>query len=96
MFFIRWQVISLGLWVQIGTADEGKCHAMDAMLLMVGVVLRGGCKCSDIHRMPFPLFVAAGLQWKGEKGQTDCISRKLKGPGMGSSSDPQADLSGLN
>ena len=76
MFFIRWQVISLRLWVQIGTADEGKCHAMDAMLLTVGVVLRGGCKCSDTHRTPFPLLVAEGLQWKGKRGQTDYTARR--------------------
>ena len=29
--FIRWRVIGLGLWVQIGTADEGKCRAVDAV-----------------------------------------------------------------
>jgi hypothetical protein len=40
----RWRVIGLGLGVQIGTADEGKCHALDAMLLTVGVVLSEGCK----------------------------------------------------
>jgi hypothetical protein len=77
VFFIRWRVIGLGLWVQIGTADEGKCHAMDAMLLMVGVVLGGGCKCSDTHRTPFPLLVADGLQWKGKRGQTDCDERRF-------------------
>ena len=37
--FIRWRVIGLGLWVQIGTADEKKCFAVDAALLTVGVVL---------------------------------------------------------
>ena len=31
MFFFRWRVIGLELWVQIGTADEGKCHAVDVM-----------------------------------------------------------------
>ena len=71
MFFIRWRVIGLGLWVQIGTADEGKCHAVDVMLLMVGVVLGGECKCSDTCRTPFPLLVADGLQGKGEKGQAE-------------------------
>ena len=67
MFFFCWRVIGLGVWEQIGTADEGKCHAMDAMLLKVGVVLGGGCKCSDTRRTPFPLLVADGLQWKGER-----------------------------
>ena len=42
MFFIRWRVIGLGLWVQIGTVDAGKCHSVDVMLLTVGVVLGGG------------------------------------------------------
>ena len=36
MFFICWQVISLGLWVQIGTADEGKCSAADIMHVVDG------------------------------------------------------------
>ena len=71
MFFFRWRVVGLGLWVQIGTADEGKCRAVDVMLLTVGVVLGGGCECSDTRRTPFPLLVAAGLQWKGEKGQAE-------------------------
>ena len=26
----------------------------------------------DTRRTPFPLLVAAGLQWKGGKGQADC------------------------
>ena len=64
--------IGLGLWVQIGTADGGKCFAVDAALSTVGVVLGGGCKSSDTRRTPFPLLVADGLQWKGEGGQADC------------------------
>ena len=70
--FIRWRVIGLGLWVQIGTADGGKCFAVDAALSTVGVVLGGGCKSLDTRRTPFPLLVADGLQWKGKEGQTDC------------------------
>ena len=84
--FFRWRVIGLGLWVQIGTADGGKCLALDAALSMVGVVLGGGCKRSDTRRTPFPLLVAAGLQWKGTRGQTDCICGKLQDSGMGLSS----------
>ena len=72
VFFFRWRVIGLGLWVQIGTADGRKCFAVGAALSMVGVVLGGGCKSLDTHRTPFPLPVADGLQWKGERGQTDC------------------------
>ena len=78
--FIRLRVIGLGLWVQIGTADGGKCFAVDAALSTVGVVLGGGCKSLDTRRTPFPLLVADGLQWKGERGQTDyassCISHR--------------------
>ena len=82
----RWRVIGLGLWVQIGTADGRKFFAVDAMLSMAGVVLGGGCKCLDTRRTPLPLPVADGLQWKGERGQADCTSGKLKGPEMGLSS----------
>ena len=79
--------------MQISTADEGKCHAMDVMLLMVGVVLGGGYKCSDTRRTPFPLLVADGLQRKEERGQTDCTGSLVPTLGW---SYPQADLSGLN
>ena len=84
--FFRWRVIGLGLWVQISTTDGRKCSAVDAALSMVGVVLGGGCKRSGTRRTPFPLPVAAGLQWKGKRGQTDCIGGKLQDPGMGLSS----------
>ena len=94
MFFVRWRVIGLGLWVQIGTADEGKCLAVDVMLLAVGVVLGGGYKCSDTRRTPFPLLVADGLLWKGEKGSTDCIGGKLIWAPRWDY--PRADLSGSN
>ena len=52
--FIRWRVIGLGLWVQIGTADGKKCFAVDAALLMVGVVLgRGMQKLGHtLHALP--------------------------------------------
>ena len=85
--FFCWRVIGLGLWVQIGTADGGKCFAVDAALSTVGVVLGGGCKSSDTRRTPFPLLVADGLQWKGKTGQTDCDAWRLViGPVMGLSS----------
>ena len=45
--FFRWRVVDLGLWVQIGTADGGKCFAVDTMLPMVEVVLGGECACLD-------------------------------------------------
>ena len=41
-------------------------------LLILGAVLGGGTFCSDTRRTPFPLLVADGLQWKGQRGQTDC------------------------
>ena len=66
--------------------DFRKCFAVDAALLVVGVVLSGGCNCSDTHHTPFLLLVASRLQWKGEKGQTDCTSVKLQDPEMGLSS----------
>ena len=69
--------------MQIGTADGRKCFAVDVMLSMVGVVLGGGCTCLDTRRTPFPLLVANGLQWKGDRGQTDCAGGRLKDPGAG-------------
>ena len=42
------------------------------VLLILEAMLGGGTFCSDTRRPPFPLLVAAGLQWKGKKGQTDC------------------------
>ena len=73
--------------MQIGTADGGKCFAVDAALSTVGVVLGGGCKSLDTRRTPFPLLVADGLQWKGERGQADCNEGGLAtGPWMGLSS----------
>ena len=35
----------------------------------LGAMLGGGTFCSDTRRTPFPLLVADGLQWKGERGQ---------------------------
>ena len=72
MFFFRWRVIGLELWVQIGTADEGKCYAVDAVLSMVGVLLDGGMRRLGHTPHTFPLIVADGLQWKGGKGRADC------------------------
>ena len=42
------------------------------VLLILGTMLGGKTFCSDTRRTPFPLLVAAGLQWKGKKGQADC------------------------
>ena len=51
---------------------EVKVQEAGTVLLILGTMLGGGTFCSDTRRTPFPLLVAAGLQWKGEKGQTDC------------------------
>ena len=66
-FFFRWQVASLGLWVQIGTADGRKCFAVDAMLSMLGMVLGGGMQMHGHTPHAIPLLVAGGLHWK-ERG----------------------------
>ena len=58
MFFFRWRVIGLELWVQIGTADEGKCRAVDVMLLMVGVVLGG--RMQKLGHTPHALPITCG------------------------------------
>ena len=70
-FFFRWRVIGLGLWMQIGTADEGKCYVVDAMTSMVGVMLDRGMRRLGHTPHTFPLLVADGLQRKGGEGQTD-------------------------
>ena len=50
-------------------------------------MLGGGTFCSDTRRTPFPLLVADGLQWKGERGQADCKDDSLATvPEMGLSS----------
>ena len=51
---------------------EVKVQEAGTVLLILGTMLGGGTFCSDTRRTPFPLLVADGLQWKGEKGQTDC------------------------
>ena len=45
---------------------------LNTVLLILGTMLGGGTFCSDTRRTPFPLLVAARLQWKGERGQADC------------------------
>ena len=59
-----------------GAVGEGnievKVQEAGTVLLILGTMLGGGTFCSDTRRTPFPLLVADGLQWKGEKGQTDC------------------------
>ena len=47
-----------GLWVQIGTADEGKCHAVDVMLLTVGVMLGG--RMQKLGHTPHALPITCG------------------------------------
>ena len=71
--FFWWRVVGLGLWVRIGTADEGKSYAADAMMSTVGVVLDGGMQRLGHTPHTFPLLVVDGLQWKGGKGQTNCF-----------------------
>ena len=51
---------------------EVEVQEAGTVLLILGAMLGGGTFCSDTRRTPFPLLVAAGLQWKGKKGQTDC------------------------
>ena len=66
---------------------EVKVQEAGTVLLILETMLGGGTFCSDTRRTPFPLLVAAGLQWKGERGQTDCeIRRLVTGPEMGLSS----------
>ena len=56
--FIRWRVIGLGLWVQIGIADGKKCFAVDAALLTVGVVL--GRRMQKLGYAPHALPITCG------------------------------------
>ena len=57
------------------------------VLLILGAMLGGGTFCSDTRRTPFPLLVADGLQWKGEKGQANCAEcGSVTDPAMGISS----------
>ena len=51
---------------------EVKVQEAGTVLLILGTMLGGGTFCSDTRRTPFPLLVATGLQWKGERGQADC------------------------
>ena len=89
VYFFRWRVIGLGLWVQIGTADGRKCFAVDAMLLMEGVVLGGGCKCLDTRRTPFGTITCG--RWATaegiERGDRDRLTAHAGGlvadPGVG-------------
>ena len=70
--FIRWRVIGLGLWVQIGTADGKKCFAVDAALLTVGVVLRR--RMQKLGYAPHALPITCG-RWaavEGKEGSGDC------------------------
>ena len=50
-----------------------KVQEAGTVLLILETMLGGGTFCSDTRRTPFPLLVAAGLQWKGEKGQATAM-----------------------
>ena len=50
---------------------EVEVQEAGTVLLILGAMLGGGTFCSDTRRTPFPLLVADGLQWKGERGQTN-------------------------
>ena len=66
---------------------EVKVQEAGTVLLILGAMLGGGTFCSDTRRTPFPLLVADGLQWKGERGQADCKEGGLATvPEMGLSS----------
>ena len=52
---------------------EVKVQEAGTVLLILGTMLGGGTFCSDTRRTPFPLLVAAGLQWKGKKGQATAL-----------------------
>ena len=60
-----------------GAVGEGnievKVQEAGTVLLILGTMLGGGTFCSDTRRTPFPLLVAAGLQWKGERGQATAM-----------------------
>ena len=64
-----------------GAVGEGNIEVevqeAGTVLLILGAMLGGGTFCSDTRRTPFPLLVADGLQWKGERGQTDCDNRRF-------------------
>ena len=59
-----------------GAVGEGNIEVevqeAGTVLLILGAMLGGGTFCSDTRRTPFPLLVADGLQWKGERGQANC------------------------
>ena len=56
---------------------EVEVQEAGTVLLILGVMLGRGTFCSDMRRTPFPSLVAARLQWKGERGQTDCNKGSL-------------------
>ena len=66
---------------------EVKVQEAGTVLLILGTMLGGGMFCSDTRRTPFPLLVADGRQWKGERGQTGCeVGGLVTVPVMGLSS----------
>ena len=56
---------------------EVKVQEAGTVLLILETMLGGGTFCSDTRRTPFPLLVAAGLQWKGKKGQATAMYGSL-------------------
>ena len=84
--FIRWRVIGLGLWVQIGTADGGKCFAVDAALSMVGGARWGMQKLGHtLHALPITSGRRAAVEGKEGSDITTLVVLST-GPEMGLSS----------
>ena len=67
----------LALWGKAQGNIEVEVQEAGTVLLILGAMLGGGTFCSDTRRTPFPLLVADGLQWKGERGQTGCDNRRF-------------------
>ena len=67
-----------------GAVGEGnievKVLEAGTVLLILGAMLGGGTFCSDTRRTPFPLLVADGLQWKGERVRQNYTCGFVKSP----------------
>ena len=59
---------------------EVKVQEAGTVLLILETMLGGGTFCSDTRRTPFPLLVAAGLQWKGETSGSGRLRRQVVSP----------------
>jgi hypothetical protein len=78
--------------LQIGTADEGKCSAVDAMLLMVGLVLGGGSNART-HAARLPITCGRRAAVEGKRGRLNFSQGQSMALGQ---EYPQALMSGLN